>query len=969
MSQAEIRGHDRSQIILGLLSPAERLAVMRDESAVKALAALTAYSPALTQALAGKPDLARWLFVNRPFQHRAALQTLKSELAAQAGHVSDFKEFQSRLRRFRLRELARLAVRDLTGLADLAEVMKTLTALAEACLDLALDFAMRAAAERWKCSPNDLGLAPVILGMGKLGASELNYSSDIDLIYLFEPSGLPSQAPDPGVAAEFIFTMVTRAISEVTEDGLVFRVDQNLRPGGKDGAQAQSLEAASRHYLALGQPWERMALLKARPVAGDVSAGRGFLDSMTPFIFRRYLDYTALEELKALKIRFAEENRIKARRLSSRRSYRSVVDVKLSPGGIREVEFFAQALTLPFGGRLPHLRQAGTLEALSALAEEDIISRQDADELSGAYVFLRKVEHRLQLRELTQTQTLPRSEAALDNLARSMNFTSKPRDNFLAALKSHMNRVSSRFNLLLAEPEEAGAVVTGPQEQDVAEKVSLLLKTLDDESLNLSLLEKLGFKRPEAALAACRTIRQERYLPDSLARYREQLEKLMPALIAQTCTAPNPDQALSYLERFLTRIGPMGGYLLLLEENPKLIQLLVKLFGTSEYLSGILINHPGILDSLIDRRSARLVKDRAALAEDLSTALHGEEDPESRLAIIRRFKNDEFLRLGLYDILGELSLDQVQEQLTSVAEVTMDFTLALAADLVPGGKSLPLAVMGLGKLGGGELNYRSDLDLIFVLGGRADGGKAIEIAVHVVQRFISFLSLPLAEGPGYEIDSRLRPSGTYGPLVVTPASLGRYHQTSQLWERQALLKMRRVLGPVNLGFRIKTLANKAVFSNSLPADAADRIHRLRLRMSAERGRLKAGMINFKFSPGGLTDVEFITQYLQMIYGRSYKGHVRSTSTKKALTALRQKGLGPKRLRGVAGAYELMSRMVNRLGLIYARGGDEAAYTEQEIAALSLPGLSGNPVPALYEAMDLVKSVYAELFGQDVDYDG
>jgi len=970
VAQIEKKGHDRSEIILSLFPSAERKIITGDEPTARALWALASYSPALTQALAVRPEIARWLFLNRSFQRPASSQTMSGKLAAQAADVSSLKELQTCLRFFRLKELTRLAIRDLTGRADLAEVIETLTTLAEVCLRMALRFAVRSAATRWELSPDDLGLVPIILGMGKLGARELNYSSDVDLIYLYQPDHTSFRSPDPGVVAEFIFTTVTKAMSEVTEDGLVFRVDQDLRPGGKDGAQAQSIEAASKHYLALGQPWERMALLKARPVAGDLTAGQEFLDTLVPFIFRRYLDYTALEELKALKVRFSEEKRIKARRVNDHRLHRSDIDVKLDGGGIREVEFFAQALTITFGGRLPHLRQAGTLDALAALADEGIISPEDARELSEAYTFLRTVEHRLQLRELTQTQTLPRSEIAQDNLARSMHFETEGKKAFFDELNGHMDLVSARFSLLLADPDEAETRTSEIHQEDAEAKVRLLLETLDNETSSLKLLQELGFKRQEAALAACRTIQRERYLPDRLARYREQLERLMPPLIAQAAAAPDPDRALAHLERFLTRIGPMGGFLLLLEENPKLIYLLATLFGTSEYLSGILINHPGILDSLIDRRSARLVKNRTALAEDLSTALLGEEDPESQLSLIRRFKNDEILRLGLYDILGELSLDQVQDQLTSLAEITMDYTLALAAELVRGGQGLPLAVMGLGKLGGRELSYRSDLDLIFALGGYPNGGKAdIEVAVRVVQRFISFLSLPLPEGPGYEIDSRLRPSGTYGPLVVTPVSLDRYHQTSQLWERQALLKMRQVLGPVNLGGRIKSLANRAVFSGPFPSDAAERIHQLRLRMTTERGKLRPGTISFKFSPGALVDVEFIAQYLQMIHGRKYKGFIRSVSTKKALLALSNKRLGPRGLGDVAEVYELMSRMVNRLGLIHARGGDEAAYTEQEIDALNLPGIPEQPMSALKKGMDLVKGIYAEVFNQDIEHAG
>ncbi|MEE9436086.1 MAG: hypothetical protein V3V37_05335, partial [Candidatus Adiutricales bacterium] len=452
MIDRDTPGSERAEVILDSFAPQERQAIKDDPPVRKALASLAEYSPVLALALANRPDLSRWLFLEKSFQRTAEIQTLELELRNQVRDISSLPAFQSCLRRFRLKELARTAVRDLIGLADLAEVMSTLTDLAEVCLNHSLEFSIQAAAERY----GDLGVCPIILGMGKFGARETNYSSDVDLIYLYRDGPDSTGSPEPQVVAEFVFTMVNKAMSEITEEGLVFRVDLDLRPGGKDGALAQSVETALRHYQVLGQPWERMALLKARPVAGDISAGAEFLDSLTPFIFRRYLDYMALEELRNLKARFTREIQGKLLRPENSSRVRPETNVKLSTGGIREIEFFAQALTIAFGGRLSHLRQISTLKALSGLATEKIITTEDAKQLSEAYVFLRTVEHRLQLRELRQTHTLPRERTALDMLARSMNFTKAPTEEFLSELTAQMERVNDRFQLLLAEPLEGG---------------------------------------------------------------------------------------------------------------------------------------------------------------------------------------------------------------------------------------------------------------------------------------------------------------------------------------------------------------------------------------------------------------------------------------------------------------------------------------------------------------------------------
>ena len=299
----------RSETVLSRFSAAEREALEKDPEAFEALNTLSAYSPALTQILAAREDLLHWLFLEKSFARPARPEDMAAELASALPPVPELSELQKVLRLYRLKEMARLTVRDLTGRADLTEVMTTLSSLADACLELALATAMELTATRYGLPPDRLGFRPVILGMGKLGGRELNFSSDVDLIYLYQPGKRTADGPGIETTAHAVFTTVTRAISEVTADGFVFRVDLDLRPGGKDGAQAQSLEAARKHYLILGQPWERMALLKARPVAGDLESGAGLLEELIPFVYRRYLDYSSLEELKGLKLRFTREKK------------------------------------------------------------------------------------------------------------------------------------------------------------------------------------------------------------------------------------------------------------------------------------------------------------------------------------------------------------------------------------------------------------------------------------------------------------------------------------------------------------------------------------------------------------------------------------------------------------------------------------------------------------------------------------
>ncbi|MBF0529282.1 MAG: hypothetical protein HQK55_08430, partial [Deltaproteobacteria bacterium] len=377
----------------------------------------------------------------------------------------------------------------------------------------------------------------------------------------------------------------------------------------------------------------------------------------------------------------------------------------------------------------------------------------------------------------------------------------------------------------------------------------------------------------------------------------------------------------------------------------------------------------------IDRRSARLIKDKEALAKELEIMLAREEDPEDCLSLIRRFKNDEVLRIGLYDLSDKITWPQVQAQLTDLAETVMNRSLRLAHRVLFKADILPesLAVMGLGKLGGQELSYSSDLDLLFISASETEQPQDMVKAIKLAQRLIGYLSMPLDVGPGYQIDSRLRPSGSQGPLVVTPSSFARYHETSQLWERQALLKIRHILGPEHIGAQIKNLAAHAVYHRSLPSDAKEQIHQVRQRMTKERGRIKPGFISLKFSPGGLVDAEFLIQYLQMVYRRRHedqesRGPDQSVCTVQAIKLLIEEKQCPIELETVTQAYELLSRVAGRLSLIFNRSGDKAAYSREELAAAGLGKDGLNIVEAVKSSMATIKNIYYQVFDQEA-HDG
>ncbi len=843
-----------------------------------------------------------------PDAQRAALA------AAGASGPLSRADLQAALRRHRRRELVRIGGRDLLGLASVEDTVRELSALAEGVLDAAVASVRARLAAEWgeALVPGEgRPAAFVVLGMGKLGGEELNYSSDVDLVYVYERDGEQATGRTLGQFFSRLAEEVTRALGEVTGDGLVFRVDLRLRPGGGEGPVAVSLPAALSYYEAWGQTWERAAWLKARAVAGDRALGERLIAELMPFVYRRYLDFGTLEDLEAMKRRVD----------ASLRGPQAARDVKLGRGGIREVEFFVQAQQLVHGGKDPRLQVRSTLGALAALAATGYVEPALAVSLAAAYRFLRDVEHKLQIVQERRTQSVPSDPDALLALARRLGFRGAgAAAEFEAARARHGAVVRGAFAALFHGAEEE-------RRREAEPELALLIDELDQAERALWRLGRLGFRDLESAYRELRLLRDGPPHAPASARRRAALVRLAPALLTEISRSAAPERALHHLATFVSTIGARTSYLHLLLENPGVMRLLVRLFATSEFLSAFFLRHPEVLDSLVRADLMRIVRAREDMAAELAGRLAAAPDLESRLDTLRRFRHEEFLRVGVHDIEGTLEPAEVERQLTHLAETCLAAALAIARREVLARAGVPdvpesegLAVLGLGTLGGGELGYASDLDLIFVYDpGDAAwwSGRAVphEFFTRIAERTISALATPTREGIAYRIDTRLRPSGNQGPLVSSLEAFAAYHRSgARLWERQALIKARVVAGAPALGARLEAIVAEFVYGRGLsPAEVAE-IAGVRARIERERGAADEQAVNIKTGRGGLVDVEFLVQMLQLRHGQAHPA-VRVRDTPGAITALAAAGLlPPADARALADGYAFLRALESRLRL-------------------------------------------------------
>ncbi|MEI8355881.1 MAG: bifunctional [glutamate--ammonia ligase]-adenylyl-L-tyrosine phosphorylase/[glutamate--ammonia-ligase] adenylyltransferase, partial [Deltaproteobacteria bacterium] len=902
---------------------------------------------------------------------------------------TSYLDIFSVLRRFKYREMLRIAARDLNGLAPLEEVTAELSSLAAATLQIAYEVARRQLVGEHGIplmeTPSGLQEADlVIIGMGKLGGGELNFSSDIDIIYFYssdkgETSGVITGEGDSRrkISLHVFFVklaeMITKAISQVTEDGFVFRTDLGLRPEGKSGDLAISLRSAEIYYESWGQSWERSAMLKARPVAGSIILGENLLNTIGPFIYRKYLDYGMIEDMMTMK------KKIDASLVREREREENI---KLGRGGIREIEFFIQALLLVFAGKTPTLRERNSLLALQSLMGANIIKKEDCLALGEAYRFLRMVEHRIQVVQERQTHNLPPKEEEMQALARRCGFLqANGLKRFREVLEGHRQKVSAIYgDLFLSRDKNL--------QEEISPEIYTFLDPRADSDLIKDMLAERQFENVDTAYENLLLLRDGPPHAHLTERGRRILEKVAPLFLREIFLAPDPDMALASLEKFLRAVGPRSSFYALLAENLELLKLLVSLFGMSEFLSKIFILHPEILDNLVSASRVALSSDRIIFEEELLAQLEAAEDFEDRLDLLRRFRHEGFLCIGIDDIRGNLSQAEITGRLTELAVTCLNAACNLAKielsrfgrptciDESGKEREADFAILAMGKLGGIELNYHSDLDIIYVYDyqGSTDGGKKItnhEYFAKLGQKIISILSTPTREGYVYKIDTRLRPSGNAGPLVTSLESFKNYHHAEALsWERQSLTKARVLLGGETLKGNIEEIIRQTVYGRRADEEVRKEIHRLRMRMEHELAREKEGSYNIKTGRGGLVDVEFIVQYLQLKYGIDYP-EIRSVNTLQALQALKDcSTISVDDFATLHGGYTFLRHLENRLRIIHDYSmndlGGSQSYLNKLALRLGYDGRLRNPGETLmrdYERItEAVRGVFDRIVG-------
>lgn len=898
------------------------------DALIHRLVPVLAGSRFLVREIVARPRLAQHLALTPWYEVARPREVLARELQQRLGRVAPFDDarFLRTLRRFKYREFLRIAARDLGNAASLPEVASELSLLAEVCVDAALGRITGELASRHGAPAGGAGLPGhglTVLGMGKLGAGELNFSSDIDLILLYREEGETAGGPDGRIPNKQFYGRVAerlvKALSANTEDGFVFRVDLDLRPEGRVGPLAWSAPSAYRYYEARGRTWERAALLKARPIAGDRELGGELLAELEPFIYRRYLDLQAVEEIRAMKARIDRE------------AAGGADDLKLGPGGIREAEFVAVALLLLHAGKDKRLRERATPAALDKLLYAGRLPSRDRDALAAAWLLLRRAEHRIQMVDERQTHRLPASAEERGKLARRLGFEGSL-EQAAASFGSELNERREAVRELFADL--LGVSGAAPRAADSVLAVAVNPAAPDEE--RIAALAERGFHDPASALAELQRLARRPESPFS-DRVALGLEGQAVELLDEASRTPNPDQALRHLANFASALRDPGPYFALLAGHPATARLLLQLFGTSDFLSKYFVRHPELLDPLIRRDAVAPKKGREAILREARARVASKpaDDLEGQLASLRRFKNEEFLRIGLNDVSGALDLEDVMGEITSVADACLAESLALArAEMVerfgePGNGSR-LAVLGLGKLGGSELGYHSDLDLVFVYGsseGESAGGTRGSLGnpewfSRLAQRLLSHLQVPLREGILFKIDTRLRPSGSQGALVVSLAALAAYHRREgALWERQALLRARHVAGDAAVAQAAwNEVLVPALFRPDVdPAEVARAVAAMRLRMESEISGEGGGVRNPKTGYGGIVDVEFASQYLQLVHGARFPG-IRSPSTLESIRRLRDEGLlGEADAALLTDAYRFLRRLELRLQIVHDRG--------------------------------------------------
>ncbi len=857
--------------------------------------------------------------------------------AATEGATS-FADFKRRLRLARRWEVLRMGAREL-GWGTTAEVARELSAFADACLDAAWRWADAELRRELGAPVSDEGEhrpAFVVMGMGKLGGDELNFSSDVDVCYFY--------ATDAGHVGDGEVTLhhyyaelsrrITAALEEPTGEGIIFRVDLRLRPESRNGPMCNSLAAAERYYETFGRTWERQAWLRARPCAGDLALGDELLEMLDAFIHPRNADRRMLDDVRALRAQFRDPADAGGGGPGD-----TGFDVKLGAGGIRDVELVVQTLQLLYAGKHPDLRERNTPRALPRLVVAGLLTDREAHTLGDAYRFWRQLEHRVMIATGAQSHRLPAGDEARAAFGYGLGFASlEAFDGALARTRAAVGAIAATF----------ADVATGPLEE-----ASRLLNPLLERATLERLVTGAGFRDADTAA-------------DALEMSRT---RMPPAFIAEAVASPDPDRALAHFRDLALNGSP--GLLALLRAEPRLLRLLGTLFGTSDRLSDLLVRHPDMWEPLVAGLGARLrTADelRALLAEERRLRAAEPGDEEADLRAVRRFQAQELLRIGLHDVAGSLDSTQISGQLSLVAEVCLTAAIEIVTPALTKRHGTPrtgLTVLALGSFGAHEMRYGSDLDLVFLYGEDGESTTGVdhrEWFARASQRLIRALEVMLEEGRLYHVDTGLRPSGAQGLLVTSTGAFARYHERdAAAWERVALLRARVVYSNEPPPRRAEIEAQLAAIAFDRPFDEPHfrgELRTMRARVERERGRgpLPEGTRHIRFDPGGLMDVEFMVALGQLRHAKD--PGVRTTEPGAVVERLVALGWPPT----LRGDFAWLRRIVMRLRLLQDRPQDVVSPRDVAPLARTLDLQPETLQRLLTDVMARVRATFDDVFG-------
>jgi glutamate-ammonia-ligase adenylyltransferase len=920
---------------------------------------LLSTSQSFSDLLVANPDYLDMLRV--PLRRSPSQAEMQAQLQAEVDAAFEDSTVLRAFRRFRQRQILRIGTNDIIRDRPLEEITRDISRVADAALEVALATALRQIGKRFGEPYTSAGkpARAVVLAFGKHGGEELNYSSDIDLMFLYDDEGGTRGKRVTSASNDEFFgrvvTEIIRLLSAPTDRGQAYRIDLRLRPEGQHGPLARSLASTLSYYDTLGRTWERQALIKVRPVAGDLKLGEQFVRTIEPFVYRKYLSFAEINEIKALKRRIEQK---------TTRAGESDTEVKTGHGGIRDIEFSIQFLQLLNGGDLTEVRQRNTLLALQALEGVGCLTDQEYHFLDDAYRFLRKTEHRLQLLFDLQTHRLPSDPDELHKLALRMGYGdsrrraadgdgepahAEPLTAFLHDYRAKTDRNRRILDHLLHQTFEGGEDGHAEPESD------LILDPIPDPETLRTVLGRYGFRDVHGAYQNLTQLAQESVPFLSTPRCRHFLASIAPSLLRALAETPDPDMALVNLEKVTASLGGKAVLWELFSFNAPSLKLYVDLCAWSQFLSEILINNPGMIDELLDSLVLNQPRTAAELRAELADLCRGAADPEP---ILHSFQDKEFLRIGVRDILGKDTIRETTRALSDLAETILVQITALQYPPLPKRFGVPIlaegpragqpsryVLLGLGKLGGRELSYHSDLDLILIYEG--DGRTApppgatrwdhyeltdnFHFFTEFAQRVIKATSYQGPLGRLYQIDMRLRPTGKSGSLVIPLTQFRHYYEEggAQLWERQALTRARLVFGDPDFGAEVLAVVGHGAHGLPWRPEMADEIRAMRERLEASRSErdLKRGF-------GGIVDVEFLVQMFQLKYGRDLPA-LRTPNTWEALEALKETGLlADGEFAVLWSGYQFLRMVEDRLRIVHNYSLDELPENVDELEKLA-----------------------------------